>query len=436
MNIITRRHFLAAAGGAALAAGLPSARRALAASDKVNVAMIGVGGQGKSDLRNAAHQGHNIVAICDVDWRMAGSIFEAYPKAKQWRDYRKMLDKQKDIDAVVIATPDHHHAFATMAALGHGKHVYCEKPLAHSIHEVRTVSEAAATSGLATQMGNQAQADEQMRVTAEILRSGVIGAVREVHLWTDRPIWPQGIERPAEVKPFDEIDWDLWLGAAPERPYNPAYHPFKWRGWWDFGTGALGDMGCHMFFPVFYALELAAPLSVEATSAPFNSETYPLSATIKYEFAARGNWPACTLNWYDGGTKPPIPVGMPEGEKLAPTGMYYLGDKGVLFRGDHSDKKPDRIILPGGEVKDYTPPAPTLERSPGHWEEWARAIAGGQQAGANFQIAGLVTESVLIGNAAIRAGKKLEWDPAALAFNNDPAATRFLSREYRKGWKL
>ncbi len=437
MNIITRRRFLAAAGGAALAAGLPRGGRALAANDKVNVAVIGVGGQGKGDLRSVVHQGHNIVAICDADWRMAGSIFGAYPKAKQWRDYRKMLDKQKDIDAVVIATPDHHHAFATMAALGHGKHVYCEKPLTHSIYEARMIAEAASKAGVATQMGNQGQADDLVRVTAEILRSGAIGPVREVHLWTDRPIWPQGIERPTAAEtPHEDIDWDLWLGAAPKRRYSAAYHPFKWRGWWDFGTGALGDMGCHMFFPVFYAIELGAPLTVEATSAPFNSETYPLDTTIKYEFAARGAWPACTLTWYDGGNKPPKPAGLPEGEELAPTGMYYVGEKGVLFRGDHVDEKPDRILLPAGEVKDYTPPAPTLERSPGHWEEWARAIAGGPKAGANFQMAGLVTESVLIGNAAIKAGKKLEWDAAGLRFKNAPDAAQFLRREYCKGWKL
>ncbi len=438
MTIISRRKFLAAAGGAALAAGLPHSRRILAANDKVNVAVIGVGGQGKGDLRSAAHQGHNIVAICDPDWRMAGGLFDAYPKAKKWRDYREMLDKQRNIDAVVIATPDHHHAFASMAALEQGKHVYCEKPLTHSVYEAHAIAEAASSrKKLATQMGNQGQADNHVRVTAEILRSGAIGPVREIHLWTDRPIWPQGIDRPAEAQtPHEELDWDLWLGAAPDRPYNAAYHPFKWRGWWDFGTGALGDMGCHMFYPVFYALELGQPLSVEGASAPFNSETYPLNSTVKYEFPARGEWPACTLTWYDGGNKPPRPAGLPDGENFAPTGMYYAGDKGVLFRGDHSDEKPDRILLPSGEVKDYAPPAPTLERSPGHWQEWFSAITGDAKTGANFQMAGRVTESVLIGNAAIKAGKKLEWDPTGLTFKNAPDAAQFLTREYRKGWKI
>ncbi len=437
MNIITRRQFLAATGSAALAAGLSSPRRVLAANDKVNVACIGLGGQGKSDLRNVVQQGHNIVALCDVDWRMCGGLFDAYPKAKQWRDYREMFDKQKDIDAVVIATPDHHHAFAAMAALGHGKHTYCEKPLTHSVFEARTLAQAAVKSGLSTQMGNQGQADDHVRVTAEILRSGVIGPVREIHLWTDRPIWPQGIERPAEAQtPHEEMDWDLWLGPAPERPYNAAYHPFKWRGWWDFGTGALGDMGCHMFYPVFYELELGQPLSVEATSEPFNSETYPTKSVIKYEFAARGEWPACTLTWYDGGNKPPRPAGLPDGEDYKPTGMYYKGDKGVLFRGDHSDKKADRILMPDGELKDYTPPAPTLPRSIGHWQEFFGAITGDAKPGANFETAGRITEAVLIGNAALKAGKKLEWDSANLTFANAPDAAQFLRNEYRKGWTL
>lgn len=436
MNIITRRHFLAA-GSAALAAGLLAPRRVLAANDKVNVACIGLGGQGKGDLRNVVKEGHNIVALCDPDWRMCGGLFSAYPKAKQWRDYREMLDKQKDIDAVVIATPDHHHAFAAMAALGHGKHAYCEKPLTHSVFEARILAEAAAKAGLSTQMGNQGQADDHIRVTAEILRSGAIGPVREIHLWTDRPIWPQGIERPAEAQtPHEEMDWDLWLGPAPERAYNAAYHPFKWRGWWDFGTGALGDMGCHMFYPVFYALELGAPLTVEATSEPFNGETYPKKSIIKYEFAARGDWPACTLTWYDGGNKPPRPAGLPEGENFAPTGMYYQGDKGVLFRGDHSDEKPDRILMPEGEVKDYTPPAPTLPRSIGHWQEFFGAITGDAKTGANFEVSGRVTEAVLIGNAALKAHQKLKWDPANLTFTNAPEAAQFLQRNYRKGWAL
>jgi predicted dehydrogenase len=435
MTILTRRKFLAAAGGAAMAAGL-SGGRARAANDKIDIAMIGVGGQGKSDLRSAAHYGHNIVAICDADWRMAGSVFEAYPKAKKWRDYREMLDKQRNIDAVVIATPDHHHAFASMAAMRHGKHVYCEKPLTHSVYEARTLAETAAgKKKLATQMGNQGQADDHVRVTAEILRAGMIGPVREVHLWTDRPIWPQGVERPAAETPHEEMKWDLWIGAAPERPYSAAYHPFKWRGWWDFGTGALGDMGCHMFHPVFYEIELGSPLSVEATSTAFNAETYPLKSTIKYEFPARGAWPACTLTWYDGGNKPPRPAGLPEGEEFAPTGMYYVGDKGVLFRGDHGDDKPGRILTASG-AQEITPPTPTLERSPGHWEEWFRAIKGGPAPGANFQMAGRVTETVLIGNAAIKAGKKLEWDAAGMTFKNAPDATQFLRREYRKGWKL
>ena len=432
---LTRRQFLTTTGAAILSASIARPRR-VSANEKVNVALIGAGGQGKSDLRSVVHLEHNIVAICDPDWRMAGSLFEQFPEARQWRDYRKMLDEQSDIDAVVIATPDHHHALATIAALGHGKHVYCEKPLTHSVYEARMVGHAAGQAKLATQMGNTGQAADHVRTVAEVLRSGVLGAVREVHLWTDRPIWPQAIDRPADAREsHEELDWDLWLGPAPERPFDPAYHPFRWRGWWDFGTGALGDMGCHMMHPVCYALELGHPAAVRAESTPFNSETYPAKSTVTYEFPARGEWPGCTLTWYDGGNKPPNPTGLPDDFELAPTGMYFVGDKGVLFRGDHSDRNWGRL-LPESEFAGYEPPAPTLERSPGHWEEWFNAIAGGPTPGSNLVTAGLVTEVVLLGNVALRAGKRLEWDPLAFNFPNAPDAAQWLRREYRAGWTI
>jgi predicted dehydrogenase len=432
---ITRREFLTSTAATVLTVAAPRPRR-VSANDKVNVAMIGVGGQGKNDLRSVVRLEHNIVAICDPDWRMAGALFDQFPEARRWRDYRKMLDEQKDIDAVVIATPDHHHAPAAMTALALGTHTYCEKPLTHSVYEARMVGYAASGANVATQMGNSAQAADHVRTVAEVLRSGVIGPVREVHLWTDRPIWPQAIDRPEPTRqPHEGLDWDLWLGPAPARPYDPAYHPFRWRGWWDFGTGALGDMGCHMIQPVFYALELDYPTSVRAESTPFNNETYPASSIVTYEFSARGGWPPCTVTWYDGGNKPPVPYGLPENFELAPTGMYFVGDKGVLFRGDHTDKNWGRL-LPEDDFPGYMPPAPTLPRSPGHWEEWFGAIFGGPTPGATLPRSGIITEAVLLGNVALRADGPLEWDPIGFTFPNAPGAAQYLRRDYRDGWTL
>ncbi len=280
-------------------------------SEKLNVAGIGIGGQGASDL--AEMEGENIVALCDVDDAHAARTFKRYPKARAHRDYRKMLEEQKDIDAVVIATPDHQHAIIAMAAMRAGKHVYCEKPLTHTVWEARQLTQAAHAHKIATQMGNQGQASEGTRRLSEMIRDDAIGPVREVHVWTDRPssglfnvFWPQGVERPTETSPVpDTLDWDLWLGPAPARPYHSAYLPFKWRGWWDFGTGALGDIGCHTFDPVFRALKLGHPLSVEASSTRVNEETYPLASMVTYHFPARPPMPPVKLVWYDGGLRPP-----------------------------------------------------------------------------------------------------------------------------------
>src|SRR5436305_13133292 len=297
-------------------------------SEKLNIAGVGIGGQGAQDLQQLS--GENIVALCDVDSAYAGHSFKKYPNAKVYTDFRKMLEQQKDIEAVMVATPDHLHAFVSMAAIKMGKHVYCEKPLTHSVWEARQIAQAAREHKVATQMGNQGQASEDTRRLCEFILDGAIGPVREVHIWTDRPsnglfneYWPQGVARPTDTPPVPTgMDWDLWIGGAPMRPYHPAYHPFKWRGWWDFGTGALGDMGCHRLDPVFRALKLGAPTSIEATSGRVNDETYPVASMVTYHFPARSAevqannthvrgltgaaaggiaMPACKVVGYDGG---------------------------------------------------------------------------------------------------------------------------------------
>src|SRR5436190_3705864 len=312
-NQINRRDFLrgttfAAAGFMIVRPSVLGSRGATPPSGKLNIAGIGFGGQGGHDL--AEMESENIVALCDVDKNHAAHIFKKYPKAKQFTDYRQMLDEMKEIDGVVIGTPDHHHAFASMEAIKRGKHVYCEKPLTHSVWEARQVTRAAREAKVATQMGNQGQASEVTRRLSEIVWSGVIGKVREAHIWTDRPsqgllneYWPQGVARPKDTPQAPaSLDWDLWLGPAPLRPYHPAYLPFKWRGWWDFGTGALGDIGCHAMDPVFRALKLNAPLSVQASSTRVNGETYPLGSTVTYQFPARDAVPQKINRHIDGQT--------------------------------------------------------------------------------------------------------------------------------------
>src|ERR1051326_6311377 len=360
---LTRRHFIATAAASAAAftilpSGVLGRPGTPGANAKLNLAGIGIGGQGASDLREL--ESENIVALCDVDKNHGARIFKKYSDAKQFTDYRKMLDEMKEIDGVVIATPDHHHVFASMEAIKRGKHVYCEKPLTHSVWEARQVADSARKAKIATQMGNQGQASDATRRLCELVWAGVIGKVHEAHIWTDRPsqglyneYWPQGVGRPKETPSVPStLDWDLWLGPAPLRPYHPAYLPFKWRGWWDFGTGALGDIGCHAMDPVFRALKLSAPLSVQASSTRVNDETYPLGSIVTYQFPARDaapqstnrhiagqsgpsagaiEMPPCKLVWYDGGLRPPRPAGLPEGRKMGDNGRLLIGDKGFIL---------------------------------------------------------------------------------------------------------
>ena len=419
-------------------------RGATPPSRKLNIAGIGVAGQGGHDMMQFPDE--NIVALCDVDWAHAAGTFKKFPGAKHYKDFRKMLDAQKDIDAVVVATPDHVHAFASMAAIQLGKHVYCEKPLTHSVWEARQIAQAARERKIATQMGNQGQASEATRLLGEMILDSAIGPVREAHIWTDRPsnglfneYWPQGVTRPKDTPPVPStLDWDLWLGPAPERPYHPAYAPFKWRGWWDFGTGALGDIGCHSFDPVFRALKLGAPSSVEASSTRVNEETYPLASTVTYQFPARGELPPVKLVWYDGGIRPSRPEELEEGREMGATGALLIGDKGKII----SQRMQWRII-PESKMKQYGAPPRKLERSIGHYEEWAEACKGGKRGGSNFDWAGPLAEAVLLGNVALRlrmreemTGKKLLWDGPNLRFTNSEEANKFLRREYRTGWTL
>ncbi|MBN1126537.1 MAG: Gfo/Idh/MocA family oxidoreductase [Sedimentisphaerales bacterium] len=441
---LSRRTFLSSAAAVSAFSVVP--RHVLggagnkAPSDKLNIAGVGIGGKGYSDLTSVKSE--NIVALCDVDWRHAANAAKTFPKARQWQDFRKMLDEQKDIDAVITATPDHLHAVVSMEAIKRGKHIYTQKPLTHTVYEARALAEAAQKYNVASQMGNQGQAGEETRRLREMIWDGAIGPVREVHVWTDRPnrgftdvYWPQGVGRPTDIPPVPEgLDWDLFLGPAPVRPYHPAYHPFRWRGWWDFGTGALGDIGCHSLDPIFRALQLGYPLTVQAVSTLVNNETYPSGSIVKYEFPARVDMPAVTLTWYDGGMKPFRPDELEDGRQLGTNGTLYIGDKGKILDG---------LIIPESKRKEYKTPPKSIPSSPGHYEEWLNACKGGRPAGSNFSFAGPLTEVVLLGNIALRlelkekvSRLKLQWDPKNLKITNLPEANQFLHVEYRKGWTL
>ncbi|MFN7994974.1 MAG: Gfo/Idh/MocA family oxidoreductase [Bryobacteraceae bacterium] len=422
-----------------------------APSDKLNIAGVGVGGMGAEYLKGLAAE--NIVALCDVDSEKAAKTFNRYPDAKVYTDFRELLDKEKGIDAVVIGTPDHTHALVAMAAIQLRKHVYCAKPMTRTIHEVRTVVKAARDAKVATQMSVQSCASEKACETAEWIRAGAVGEVREVHVWTDRPVWPQGLARPDDTPPVPStFAWDLWLGPAAERPYNPIYHPFRWRGWHDFGTGALGDMGCHTFHVIFQALHLEHPMRVQASynfemlpaygtdadedwmmsKKAKTPETYPMASIVTWDFPARGKQPPVSVQWYDGGLRPPRPRGWPDDKKFPPDGILFIGSKGVLF----SKFTGGPSILSGPKQKGFTPPRPTLPRTKGHYVEFAEAAKGGPPANCNFDFGGLLTETALLGTIAQRTGKVLEWDAAAGRFTNDEGANSLIQPPYRSGWSL
>ncbi len=436
-----RRRFLQALGGAAFAFHVVPrhvlGRGFTPPSEKLNIAGIGIGGQGGGVLKDMA--GENIVALCDVDGKKASKTFEAFPKAERFRDYRVLLDERRDIDAVMIATPDHMHAPITLAALRAGKHVYVEKPMAHSIEEARVMTRVAKETGLVTQMGNNGHAGVGLRQTREWLQAGAIGPVREIHCWSDRPgkFWVQNHDRPTEAPPVPpDLDWDLWIGAAPMRPYSKLYHPHDWRGWFDFGTGALGDMAIHNMDPAFYALDLGAPTAVEATTSPLKPESYPLWTILRYEFADRVKvHPAVTLTWYDGGKRPPRPRDLPPEADLDDNGIYFVGDKGTMVCGGWSGPPTLYPILRRYEFK---APLPTIPRSIGHRPEWIQACKDHkpEDAKAGFAYSGPFTEALLVGNLAVRLQKRIEWDAGRMSAPNAPEADALIRKRYRDGFGI
>jgi predicted dehydrogenase len=437
---ISRRTFAGAAASAFAFTYVP--KRVFGANDRLQVACIGVGGQGGGDVRDVAASGCDVVALCDVDQQRGAESFDRFTKAKRYADFRVMLDKQRDIDAVTVSTPDHTHAVAAVAAMKAGKHVYCQKPLAHSVYEARTMAEVAREQKVATQMGNQAHAGEAIRGMVEAVRAGIIGPVTEVHTWTDRPIWPQGMKhRPPKAPVPATLDWHLWLGPAASREYGAGYLPFDWRGWWDFGTGALGDMACHIMDMPYWALELGAPTAIEAQSEGATAEAAPWWSTVTYEFPARGTQPPVKFLWYDGYRGPErdkAPPNRPsaeilEGQDPGRWDGILIGQRGKLFfnRG-----RTQWLVTPEETAHAFQRPPQSLPRVENEDLEWVAACKGGSPALSSFEYSGPFSEMVLLGNVAIRLGRKVQWDAQALRCPDAPEADQYLRPQFRSGWTL
>jgi predicted dehydrogenase len=400
------------------------------ANESLGIAVVGIGGQGAWNVEQLIEAKAAIVALCDVDERMAAGSRGKCPKARFYHDFREMLDKQgKDIDAVLIATPDHTHAVATVAAMKAGKHVYCEKPLAHSVWECRQMIETARKTKRVTQMGTQIHAGDNYRRVVELIQSGAIGAVREVHVWCPT-VWSGGGDKPKETPPVPpELKWDLWLGPAPEQAYHPEFLPSKWRGWWDFGGGGHADMACHYMDLAHWALDLRLPKAVEATGPAVHAASAPDKLTVTYEYPARGEKPPVKLTWAVG-------VNHPDNydESKHPNwgaGLLFIGEKGILA-ADYGQYK----LLPEKDFADFKAPSPFIPNSIGHHKEWIQACKTGSKTLCNFEYSGALAETVLLGNVAYRSGGRIEWDAANMRIPNAPAAEKFLRREYRKGWSL
>jgi predicted dehydrogenase len=437
----TRRTFVKSA--AASAAGLLIVPRHVLGgpghrppSDTLNIACVGVGGKGWEDAHGVA--GERIVALCDVDDERAARTYTRFPDANRYRDFRRMLDAEPGLDAVTVSTADHTHAVIAIAAMLAGKHVFCQKPLTRTIAEVRKLMDVARETGVVTQMGNQGHADEGTRQIREIIEAGLIGAVREVHFWTDRPIWPQALDRPEESHPVPaHLDWDLWLGPAPYRPFHTDYYaPFNWRGWWDFGTGALGDIGCHVMDAAFWALDLRNPARIEAETTTRFEETAPAVSRVTYQFPATPARPAVSATWRDGTLGfprlPEIDAPFPNPEN----GQLFVGEKGLLaagWLGENPRLYPSRLH---DEVMS-NPPAPKYARTPGVYLEWIEAIKQGGRAGSDFvEHSGPLTELVLLGNLAVRTGEVIEWDSAQMRVTSSDAANAFVGEAARPGWEI
>lgn len=407
----------------------------------LRIAYIGTGGIGGQHLDQTKRHGVQCPCFCDIDTQRYGPYAEQFPKARTYQDYRRMFDKEhKNIDAVMIGTPDHHHFPATMIAMQLGKHVYTQKPLAHTPWEARTLLKAAKRYRVATQMGNQGHAHEGWRLVYEWIHSGALGDVTEVHTWTDRPIWPQGMERPeGEDTVPEHVDWDAWVGPAPMRPYKQnTYHAFKWRGWWDFGAGALGDMACHIMDGMFWALDPGHPAAIEpVASTPVNDESFPGATVVKWEFAARGKRQPFAAYWYDGELRPPHPPQLAPDRRLPLNGSLFVGTKGSMLVSGAYGESPR--IIPEARMREVGRPPQMLERSPGHFLEWLLACTGEKSLDypkSNFTYAAPMSETILLGNAAVRAGRRLEYDGEAMRFTNAPEANAYLTKVYREGWKF
>jgi len=425
----SRRHFLsvaAASGAGLLILGNSRSARSYQANEKLNIAAIGAGGRGAANLSDVASE--NIVALCDADERRAASSFARFPQARRYFDYRKLLDElDRQIDAVVVSTPNHIHAPASVTAMRMGKHAYCEKPLSHSLYEARVAARVAAEKKVATQMGTQIHATDNYRRIVELIRAGAIGTVREFHAWL--PGARGAGDRPKDTPPVPEgLHWDVWLGPAPERPYHSCYVPHDWHYWWDFGGGEYGNMGCHYLDLAFWALELRHPTTIAAEGPPPHPESTPTQQYARYEFPARGDRPPVTLTWTQGTKPPPIF----EQHKF-PSWAWgvFVGSEGMLL-ADYGQ----RLLWPQEKFADYRPPEPSIPPSPGHHQEWIAACKTGSPTTCNFDYSGAVTETVLLGNVAYRVGRKLEWDAANMKFPNCPEADKYLQREYRAGWTL
>ncbi len=422
----TRRAFLQ--HSAFLAAGLYVSGRAGGAesdspNEKLNLAVIGPGGRGHDNLQGVSNQ--NIVALCDVDDRRAAQAYSEFPEAARYKDVRKLLDKEK-VDAVVVSTADHMHAFCGVTAMRRGLHCYCEKPLTRTVWEARLMAQTAKEYHVATQMGTQIHAENNYRRVVEIIRSGAIGPVRKVHVWVGKG-WG-GIRWPAEKQPVpQEVDWDLWLGTAAYRPYHEAYMPAEWRRWWDFGGGTLGDMGCHYIDLVFWALDLRHPLTCEAEGPPPHPETAPSGIKVTWEFPARGDQPPLVLTWTDGD----LMENKYDGHTFGGAGVYFVGDAGMMF-ADYGSYR----LFPQETFQDYRPPEKTIPDSIGHHAEWVRACKTGEPTTCNFDYSGALTETVLLGTVAYRIGRKLEWDAVELKARNAPEAANVVWQPARPGWEL